>query len=309
MTPRAGRSYSPALCPFAASSGPAPTSTRSCSCAIAAELGRAARCARGEPGHGDRVEQGRARRRRPARGRRARRRRQRPRGRRSTRPRTRPTTPSHAAEDALSARAGAARRGRRRAAPPAHARRRSTGANLAIVSTPGRYAAAEALKALAPRANAFVFSDNVPIAQEVELKRGGARTRPDRHGARLRDGDRRRRSARLRQRGPRRGHRPDRRVRDRAAAGLEPDRRLGRGREPDARRRQPRPQRARSAAISMLDAIDALAADPATRVLGLVSKPPDPEVAGRVLARRGGERQAGRGRRSSAPTRTARPTA
>ena len=35
----------------------------------------------------------------------------------------------------------------------------------------------------------------------------------------------------------------------------------------------------------MLDAIDALAADPATRVLGLVSKPPDPEVAERVLAR------------------------
>src|SRR4029079_9507609 len=38
-------------------------------------------------------------------------------------------------------------------------------------------------------------------------------------------------------------------------------------------------------AISMLDAIDALASDPGTRVLGLVSKPPDPEVAGRVLAR------------------------
>jgi len=38
-------------------------------------------------------------------------------------------------------------------------------------------------------------------------------------------------------------------------------------------------------AISMLDAIDALAADPGTRVLGLVSKPPDPEVAERVLAR------------------------
>ena len=38
-------------------------------------------------------------------------------------------------------------------------------------------------------------------------------------------------------------------------------------------------------AISMLDALDALAADPATRVLGLVSKPPDPEVAERVLAR------------------------
>src|SRR6478672_3047595 len=45
------------------------------------------------------------------------------------------------------------------------------GANLAIISTPGRYAAAEALKALRLGLNAFVFSDNVPIAQEVELKR------------------------------------------------------------------------------------------------------------------------------------------
>jgi FdrA protein len=38
-------------------------------------------------------------------------------------------------------------------------------------------------------------------------------------------------------------------------------------------------------AVSMLDALDALAADPQTKVLGLVSKPPDPEVAERVLAR------------------------
>ena len=75
-----------------------------------------------------------------------------------------------AAEEALSA----------RAAPPAagdgEPRRPRTlaeveGANLAIVSTPGRYAAAEALKALRLGLDAFVFSDNVPIAQEVELKR------------------------------------------------------------------------------------------------------------------------------------------
>ena len=75
-----------------------------------------------------------------------------------------------AAEEALSA----------RSAPPAagdgEPRRPRTlaevdGANLAIVSTPGRYAAAEALKALRLGLSAFVFSDNVPIAQEVELKR------------------------------------------------------------------------------------------------------------------------------------------
>lgn len=44
------------------------------------------------------------------------------------------------------------------------------GANLAIISTPGRYATAEALKALKSGLNVFLFSDNVSIADEVELK-------------------------------------------------------------------------------------------------------------------------------------------
>jgi FdrA protein len=38
-------------------------------------------------------------------------------------------------------------------------------------------------------------------------------------------------------------------------------------------------------ATSMLDTLDALAADPATRVLGLISKPPDPSIAKNVMAR------------------------
>lgn len=48
-------------------------------------------------------------------------------------------------------------------------------ANLAIISTPGPYATAEALKALKRGLNVFLFSDNVPIADEVELKRLAAR--------------------------------------------------------------------------------------------------------------------------------------
>ena len=48
-------------------------------------------------------------------------------------------------------------------------------ANLAILSTPGAYATAEALKALKRGLHAFIFSDNVPIADEVELKRLAAR--------------------------------------------------------------------------------------------------------------------------------------
>ena len=44
-------------------------------------------------------------------------------------------------------------------------------ANLAIISTPGAYAAAEALKALKRGLHVFLFSDNVPIDEEIELKR------------------------------------------------------------------------------------------------------------------------------------------
>jgi succinyl-CoA synthetase alpha subunit len=43
-------------------------------------------------------------------------------------------------------------------------------ANLAQISVPGPYAAAEALKALHQGLNVFLFSDNVPLAQERVLK-------------------------------------------------------------------------------------------------------------------------------------------
>lgn len=50
-----------------------------------------------------------------------------------------------------------------------------THANLAIISTPGAYATAEALKALKRGLHVFIFSDNVPVADEVELKRLAAK--------------------------------------------------------------------------------------------------------------------------------------
>ncbi len=43
-------------------------------------------------------------------------------------------------------------------------------ANLVLISTPGAYATAEALKALKHGLNVFLFSDNVPIEDEIELK-------------------------------------------------------------------------------------------------------------------------------------------
>lgn len=48
-------------------------------------------------------------------------------------------------------------------------------ANLVIISTPGAYATAEALKALKRGLHVFIFSDNVPVADEVELKRLAAK--------------------------------------------------------------------------------------------------------------------------------------
>ena len=44
------------------------------------------------------------------------------------------------------------------------------GANLVQISVPGAYAAAEALKAVKAGLNVFMFSDNVPLAQEIAIK-------------------------------------------------------------------------------------------------------------------------------------------
>ncbi|HTI30013.1 MAG TPA: acyl-CoA synthetase FdrA [Methylomirabilota bacterium] len=49
------------------------------------------------------------------------------------------------------------------------------GLNLALISTPGTYAAAEALKALKRGMHVFLFSDNVPVEDEIELKQLGVR--------------------------------------------------------------------------------------------------------------------------------------
>lgn len=50
------------------------------------------------------------------------------------------------------------------------AARRLPGANLVLISVPGEYAAAEATRALHLGMDVFLFSDNVPMEQEIELK-------------------------------------------------------------------------------------------------------------------------------------------
>lgn len=43
-------------------------------------------------------------------------------------------------------------------------------ANLAVISVPGRFATREASRALRHGLNVFLFSDNVPLEEEIELK-------------------------------------------------------------------------------------------------------------------------------------------
>jgi FdrA protein len=69
------------------------------------------------------------------------------------------------------ANAGAGGSATQEVAPRTLAMGQRAGMNLAQISVPGPYAAAEALKALKLGLNVFMFSDNVPLAQEVELKR------------------------------------------------------------------------------------------------------------------------------------------
>lgn len=56
----------------------------------------------------------------------------------------------------------------------ASAARALAGANLALISVPGRFAAGVARDALAAGLHVMVFSDNVPLESEVELKRTAA---------------------------------------------------------------------------------------------------------------------------------------
>jgi FdrA protein len=57
----------------------------------------------------------------------------------------------------------------------AEAVQRQPGSNVAVVSVPGDYAALEAHKALSAGLDVLLFSDNVPVEQEIELKERAVR--------------------------------------------------------------------------------------------------------------------------------------
>ena len=157
-------------------------------------------------------------------------------------------------------------------------------ANLALISVPGDYAAAEARAALERGLHAMVFSDNVPIEQEVALKRFAAERGllvmgPDCGTALI--GGAPLAFANAVPRG-------DIGIISASGTGLQEVScliaRLGGGvshgigvggRDLDER----------VGALGMHAAIDALEADPATQTLVLISKPPAPRIAQKVLAR------------------------
>jgi FdrA protein len=157
-------------------------------------------------------------------------------------------------------------------------------ANLALISTPGAYAAAEALKALRLGLHVFIFSDNVSVDREVELKReANARgllvMGPDCGTAvvngvplgfanEVRRGD----IGLIGASGT--GLQQISTLIDRGGAGVSQIIGVG-GRDLSEA----------VGAASMLAALDALAADPATAAIVLVSKPPADAVAAEVLDR------------------------
>jgi FdrA protein len=158
-----------------------------------------------------------------------------------------------------------------------------TAANIAQISVPGAYAGAEALKAVKLGLNVFMFSDNVPLEQEVAIKQEAARRGvlvmgPD-CGTAIIGGvplgfanNVRRGSIGLV-----------------AASGTGLQEvttqihRMGGG-VSHAIGTGGRDVHAKVGAVTMLQGIELLANDPETKVIAIVSKPPSPEVTAKVLA-------------------------
>lgn len=160
------------------------------------------------------------------------------------------------------------------------------GANLVLIATPGAYATGEARKALKRGLHVFLFSDNVPVADEIELKalareRGLLLMGPD-CGTAILDGvplgfaNKVRRGTIGLAAASGTGLQQVTSLIDRFGAGVSQAIGVG-GRDLDER----------VGGVMMIDAIGRLAADPGTSVIVLISKPPAPSVAQRVLAAAG----------------------
>ena len=157
-------------------------------------------------------------------------------------------------------------------------------ATLALISTPGQYAFAEAMDALDAGLRVMLFTDNVPVEQEVALKdaaaeRGLLVMGPD-CGTAVVGGV----GLGLRQRRPTRPGRPRRRLGHRRPAADVPARR-GRGRITHCLGVGGRDLSAAvGGAFHPARRWTRSTRDPATELIVVVSKPPAPEVAEEVRA-------------------------
>ena len=167
-------------------------------------------------------------------------------------------------------------------------------ANLALISMPGEYAAAEAMKALRLGLNVMLFSDNVPLADEIALKRYAAQRGllvmgPD-CGTAIVDGiplgfaNAVRRGAIGVVGASGTGTQQVTSLVHRRGAGI--SHAIGTGGH-DLHQDV--------GGITMLAGLERLARDRDTKVIVLISKPPAPEVAQKVLAAARARRQAGGG--------------
>ena len=156
------------------------------------------------------------------------------------------------------------------------------GANLVLISTPGEYAASEAFKALSLGLNVMLFSDNVEVQDEIALKRFAQERDlivmgPDCgtaiiNGIPLAFANVVRRGVIGVVGASGTGLQQVTCLVDRWGGGI--SQAIGTGGH-DLHRDV--------GGISMLQGLKALAADPSTSVIVLISKPPSPEVAGKVL--------------------------
>ena len=160
----------------------------------------------------------------------------------------------------------------------------SGGANLALISVPGEFAAREAATALQAGLHAMVFSDNVPVDDEIALKqmaheRGLLMMGPDCgtamiNGVPLGFANAVARGSIGVVGASGTGMQEVMCLVDRFGAGISQAVGIG-GRDLSAA----------VGGVMAVDAIDALAADPATEVIVLVAKPSDAAVTARVLKR------------------------
>lgn len=158
------------------------------------------------------------------------------------------------------------------------------GANLVLISLPGIYVKPEALKALDLGCHLMIFSDNVPLEDELEIKRKGAQAGllvmgPDCgtaiiNGRALGFANRVKRGAIGIVGAAGTGIQEASVILSRMGAGI--SQAIGTG---------GRDLKSAIGGITMLTGMEYLSRDPATQVILIISKPPAPEVEERILAR------------------------